>query len=102
MGGNTSWLRFFEDRERLYANYYLDFAHQHARRDAVAYEQLEVESGNLFRTAAWLAEQNEAGSILNLATALWEQSDFIYSRGFLQRGLPLLQQAYQAARQLGV
>jgi tetratricopeptide (TPR) repeat protein len=100
MSSAPNWLEFFEDRERLYANYYLDFAHQHARRDPAAYEQLEAESGNLFKTAAWLAEQNEAEGVLRLATALWEQSDFMRSRGFIQRGLPLLEQARQAARQL--
>ena len=100
MSNDTNWLEFFEDRERLYANYYLDFAHQYARRDPEAYEQLEAESGNLFKTAAWLAEHDEAEGILKLASALWEQSDFMRSRGFMQRGLPLLEQAHQAARQI--
>jgi tetratricopeptide (TPR) repeat protein len=101
MSSEPNWLAFFEDRERLYANYYLDFAQQHARRDAEAYEQLEAESGNLLKIAAWLAEQNEAEGILRLAMDLWQQSDFMRSRGFLQRGLPLLEQARQAARQIG-
>jgi tetratricopeptide (TPR) repeat protein len=101
MSDELIWLDYFEDRERLYAKFYLDFAQQHARRDPEAYDQLEVESGNLLKTAAWLSEQNEAEDILKLAEALWQQSDFLRSRGFLQRGLPLLEQARQAARQLG-
>ncbi len=101
MSSDTNWLEFFEDRERLYANYYLDFAHQHARRDPEAYEQLEAESGNLLKIAAWLAEHNEAESILKLASALWQESDFIHTRGYIQRGLPLLEKAREAAHQLG-
>jgi len=100
METETNWIEFFEDRERLYAEYYLDFAQQNARRDPEAYEQLEAESGNLLRVADWLAEQNEAEGILRLASALWEESDFMRSRGFMQRGLPLLEHAHQSARQI--
>jgi tetratricopeptide (TPR) repeat protein len=100
MSSEPNWLEFFEDRERLYANYYLDFAQQHARRDPEAYGQLEAESGNLLKTASWLAEHDEAEDILKLASALWQQSDFMRSRGFMQRGLPLLEQARRAARRL--
>lgn len=101
MSSETNWLEFFEDRERLYATYYLDFAHQHARRDPEAYDQLEAESGNLLKIATWLAEHNEAEGILKLAEALWRDSDFMRSRGFMQRGLPLLEEACEAARQIG-
>jgi tetratricopeptide (TPR) repeat protein len=101
MSSETNWLEFFQDRERLHADYYLDFAQQHARRDPEAYNQLEVENGNLLKTTAWLAEQNEAQDILRLAAALWQQTDFLRMRGFLQRGFPLLEQAHRAARQLG-
>jgi tetratricopeptide (TPR) repeat protein len=101
MSSEPNWLEFFEDRERLHADYYLDFAQHHARRDPEAYEELEVESGNLLKTATWLAEQNEAEGILKLAEALWQKSDFIRTRGFVQRGLPLLEEARRAARQLG-
>jgi tetratricopeptide (TPR) repeat protein len=99
MSSEANWLEFFQDRERLYADYYLDFAQQHARREADAYEQLEAESGNLLKIAAWLSEHSEAEGILRLAAALWEQSDFLRSRGFMQRSLPLLERAYQVARQ---
>ncbi|MBN1993744.1 MAG: tetratricopeptide repeat protein [Anaerolineae bacterium] len=101
MSNEQNWLEFFADRERLYADYYLAFAQQHARRDSTAYDHLEAESGNLLRTASWLAEQNETGNILKLADVLWQQSGFLRSRGFLQRGLPLLEQAQQAAHALG-
>lgn len=101
MSQEPNWLEFFEDRERLYSTYFLDFAEQNARRAPEAYEHLEAESGNLLKTAAWLAEQSEAEGILKLAMALWEKSDFLRSRGFMQRGLPLLEQAHQAARQIG-
>lgn len=101
MSSDPNWLAFFEDGERLYAHYYLDFARENARRDPEAYEQLEAESGNLLKTAAWLAEHDEAEGILRLAAALWQQSDFLRSRGFMQRGLPLLEQARHAARQQG-
>jgi len=101
MSNEPSWLEFFQDRERLHADYYLTFAQENARRDPEAYDRLEAENGNLLKTAAWLAEQNEAERILNLASALWEKSDFLRTRGFMQRGLPLLEQACQAAQQLG-
>jgi tetratricopeptide (TPR) repeat protein len=101
MRTEPNWLDFFEDRERLYAAYYLDFAERNARRDPEAYEQLEAESGNLLRVADWLGEHNEAEGILRLAGALWEESDFLHTRGFIQRALLLLEQAYQSARQLG-
>ena len=101
MGSETNWLEFFEDREQLHADFYLDFAQQHARRDPEAYDELEAESGNWLKAAAWLSSHNEAEGIFKLATVLWQQSDFIRTRGFLQRGLPLLEQAHQAARQLG-
>jgi tetratricopeptide (TPR) repeat protein len=100
MSSEPNWLEFFEDRERRYADFYLDFAQQHARRDPEAYDNLEAESGNLLKIAGWLAEQNKAEDILKLAEALWQKSDFLRTRGFLQRGLPLLENAYQAARQL--
>src|SRR5262245_15670137 len=101
MNSEPNWLEFFQDREQLHAGYYLHFAQQHARRAPEAYERLELESGNLFKTAAWLAQHSEAEAILKLATALWQQTDFMRTRGFLQRGLPLLEQAHQAAQQLG-
>jgi tetratricopeptide (TPR) repeat protein len=101
MSNESNWLEFFEDRERLHADYYLDFAQQHARRDPKAYDQLEAEIGNLLKIAAWLSEQNKAEDILKLATVLWEKTDFLRSRGYMQRGLPLLEQAHQAAHQIG-
>jgi tetratricopeptide (TPR) repeat protein len=101
MSDETNWLEFFQDRERLHADYYLDFAQQHARRDPQAYDQLEAESGNLLKIAAWLAEHNEAERILKLASALWQESDFLRTRGYIQRGLPLLEQALHTARRLG-
>lgn len=101
MSTEPNWLDFFEDRERLYAAYYLDFAEQNARRDPEAYEQLEAESGNLLRVADWLGEHDEAEGILKLAGALWEESDFMRTRGFMQRGLPLLERAREVARGLG-
>ncbi len=100
MTNEPNWLEFFEDRERRHADYYLAFAQQHARRDPEAYEQLEAESGNLLKIAAWLGEQDEAEGILRLAEVLWQESDFMRTRGFLQRSLPLLKQAHQAARQV--
>lgn len=101
MSSDINWLEFFQDRQRLHADYYLDFAQQHARREAEAYEQLETESGNLLKIAAWLAEQNESEGVLKLASALWEESDFLRTRGFMGRGLSLLEQAHQVARRLG-
>jgi len=101
MSSEPNWLKFFEDRERRYADFYLEFAQQNARRDPEAYNNLEGESGNLLKSADWLAEQNKAKDILKLAAALWQQSDFLRTRGFLQRGLPLLEQARQAAHELG-
>jgi tetratricopeptide (TPR) repeat protein len=97
----TNWLEFFEDRERFYANYYLAFAEDNARRDPQAYEQLEAESGNLLRVGAWLGEHDQAEGILQLAEALWQKSDFMRSRGYIQRGLPLLERARAAAQRLG-
>jgi tetratricopeptide (TPR) repeat protein len=101
MNSEPNWGEFFEDRERLYASFHLQYAQQHARRDLEAYEQLEAEIGNILKTAVWLTEQDASKDILNLAEALWAQSDFLHSRGFIQRGLPLLEQARQAACQLG-
>lgn len=101
MSTEPNWLGFFENRERLYAAYYLDFAEQNARRDPEAYDRLEAESGNLLRVADWLGEHEEAEGILRLAEALWEESDFIRIRGFMQRGLPLLEQARKVAGQTG-
>ncbi len=99
MTNEPNWLEFFEDRERLYADYYLTFAEQNARRDAEAYERLEIESGNLLRVGNWLGEYDDEG-ILKLASALWEKSDFIRTRGYLQRSFSLLEKAYQAAQQI--
>ncbi|MCB0164829.1 MAG: tetratricopeptide repeat protein [Anaerolineae bacterium] len=101
MSNEPNWLAFFEDRERLWADYYLDFAEQNARRDAEAYERLEAESGNLLKIVAWLSEQNRTEGILQLAEVLWQKSDFMRSRGFMQRGLPLLEQARAAACRIG-
>jgi tetratricopeptide (TPR) repeat protein len=101
MSSEPNWLDFFEDQERRYTEYYLDFAEQNARHDPEAYDQLETESGNLLKIAAWLSEHDEAEDILKLADALWQGSDFLHKRGFLQRGLPLLEQACQAARKMG-
>ncbi len=101
MSDEPNWLEFFEDRERLWADYYLDFAEQNVQRDREAYDRLEEESGNLLRVGDWLAEHNDAESILSLATALWQKSDFLRTRGYLQRGLPLLEQACQAAQDKG-
>lgn len=101
MSNEPNWLTFFEDRERLWADYYLDFAEQNARRDREAYDRLEEESGNLLRVVDWLGEHDEAEGILKLAAALWKESDFIRSRGFMQRGVPLLERAREVTRQLG-
>ncbi|GEM_PF-3200655 len=100
MNDDINWLDFFNHRERQHANFYLNFAQQHARREPTAYQNLEAESGNLLKTVTWLAEQHQPNDILQLATALWQKSDFMRTRGFLQRGLPLLEQAHQAAREL--
>ncbi len=100
MNDDINWLDFFNHRERQHANFYLDFAQQHAHREPTAYQNLEAETGNLLKTATWLAEQHQPNDILQLATALWQKSDFMRTRGFLQRGLPLLKQAHQAAREL--
>ena len=101
MNETPNWLDFFEDRERRYAAFYLDYARRRARRDPAAYEQLEAEIGNLLKTATWLAGHDEAEGILALATALWSKSDFLRSRGYIQRGLPLLEQARRAAQEQG-
>ena len=101
MSDEPNWLEFFEDRERLWAEYYLEFAEENARRDPKAHEQIELESGNLSLIIAWLAEHDEFEGILRLAEALWQKSDFMRIRGFIQRGLPLLEEARRSAQQLG-
>lgn len=98
---DSNWLEFFQDRERLHADFYLNFTCQHAHRNPTAHNYLEADSGNVLRTATWLHEADRAEDILKLATALWHQSDFMRTRGFMQRGLPLLEQAWQAASRLG-
>ena len=101
MGDEPDWLEFFEDRERRYAKFYLDYAQQHAQRDPEAYARLEAEIGNLLKSATWLAYHDEGEGILALATALWQESDFLRSRGYMQRGLPLLERAREAAQVRG-
>ena len=68
------------------------------RRDTESYDRLEAESGNLLRIGNWLAEENEDEEILRLAGALWEESDFMRSRGFMQRGLSLLKKAQELSQ----
>lgn len=97
MSDEPNWVEFYQDRRRSHADAYLAFAQTHAQRDPVAHDQLETESGNLLRAADRFWKQNDWQSTLALAGALWEQSDFLRTRGLMQRAIPLLEHACEAA-----
>jgi tetratricopeptide (TPR) repeat protein len=101
MSDEPDWLVFFQDRERLHAEACLALAQKNARPDPVAHDRLEADIGNLLKAAAWLWEQQDQHGTLMLADALWVESDFLRSRGLIQRAVPLLEHARAAARQTG-
>lgn len=96
-----NWITFYEEKKGVYAEAYLALATANAKRGATEHEWLDAELNNFFDAADWLQTQTQWAEISQLASALWEDSEFLPDRGPSEKNLPFLEAGLEAARNVG-
>lgn len=101
MSNEPDWLSFYEASQQAYTGAYLALAKENARREPKAHATLADELSNLLSVADLLDAQTQSLELMQLTSALWEESEFLPDRGPGKHNLALLEAGLQAARVSG-